>query len=101
EISIAQLAERIREATLSESEIVLVPYSEAYGEGFEDMPRRVPDLTRIQAALGWAPTARLDEIIADVIEHQTTREAAPDGAISQPDAIPDNGGGVSSEPRPA
>jgi UDP-glucose 4-epimerase len=99
EISIIQLAERIREATQSESEIVLVPYSEAYGEGFEDMPRRVPDLTRIQNTLGWAPTARLDEIIADVIEHQMTREPAPGGAISQPDASTGNGGGVGSEPR--
>ena len=103
EISMMQLAERVREATQSESEIVLVPYSEAYGEGFEDMPRRVPDLTRIQNALGWAPTADLDEIIADVIEHQMTREPAPGGAISNPDASPGNGGvgGVSAERRPA
>ena len=103
EISIMQLAERIREATQSESEIVLVPYNEAYGEGFEDMPRRVPDLTRIQNALGWAPTADLDEIIADVIEHQMTREPAPGGAISTPDASSGNGGDgdVGSEHRPA
>ena len=99
EISIIQLAERIREATQSESEIVLVPYSEAYGEGFEDMPRRVPDLTRIQSTLGWAPTLSLDEIIADVIKHQMTREPAPGAAISQADAIPGNGGRVSSEHR--
>jgi len=99
EISILQLAERIREATRSESEIVLVPYSEAYGEGFEDMPRRVPDLTRIQSALKWAPTARLDEIIADVIEHQMTREPAPGGAITETDTSLGNGGGIASEPR--
>ena len=49
---------------------MLVPYDEAYGEGFEDMPRRVPDTRKIQAALGWQATASLDEILSDVIEHE-------------------------------
>jgi len=95
EISIGQLAERIRKATQSESEVVLVPYNEAYGEGFEDMRRRVPNIDKINAAIGWKPTACLDEIIADVIQHQTTREQA--GSISDSDAIPRNGGSARSE----
>ena len=70
EVSMIELAERIKEATGSESEIVLVPYIEAYGEGFEDMPRRVPDTRKIHAALGWEATASLDEILSDVIEHE-------------------------------
>ena len=82
---------------------MFVPYSEAYGEGFEDMPRRVPDLTRVQNALGWAPTADLDEIIADVIEHQMTREPAPGGAIStsRRQFEQRRHGGVGTERRPA
>lgn len=72
EVSITVLAERIKEMTGSSSEIVRIPYDEAYSEGFEDMPRRVPDLTKIRAALGWQPTATLDEILADVIEHERT-----------------------------
>lgn len=70
EISILELAERVKMATESSSEIALIPYSDAYGEGFEDMPQRVPDLTKVTAATGWRPSARLDEILADVIEHQ-------------------------------
>ena len=70
EVSMIELAERIKDATGSESEIVLVPYEEAYGEGFEDMPRRVPDTRKVQAALGWEATASLDEILSDVIEHE-------------------------------
>lgn len=70
EISILQLAKQVKEATQSNSEIVLIPYSEAYGEGFEDMRRRIPDTTKIKRALGWEPTACLDEILAEVIRHQ-------------------------------
>jgi UDP-glucose 4-epimerase len=70
EVSILELATRVKKATESDSEIVLVPYDEAYGEGFEDMPRRVPDISKIQKSLGWRPSACLDEILAEVIEHQ-------------------------------
>ncbi len=78
EIAILELAERVKTATRSQSEIVLIPYSEAYGEGFEDMRRRVPDTSKIQRALGWQPTACLDGILAEVIEHEagTLRAAA-------------------------
>jgi UDP-glucose 4-epimerase len=70
EVSIFALAERIKAATGSESEIVLVPYDEAYGEGFEDMLRRVPDTTKIERTLGWHAAASLDQILDDVIEHE-------------------------------
>jgi UDP-glucose 4-epimerase len=70
EVSIIELARRVKRATGSESEIALVPYDEAYGEGFEDMPRRVPDISKIGSALGWRPVSTLDEILAEVIEHQ-------------------------------
>jgi UDP-glucose 4-epimerase len=70
EISMLELAARIKNATGSESEIVLIPYSEAYGSGFEDMPRRIPDITKVGRALGWRPTLTLDQTLADVIEHE-------------------------------
>ncbi len=53
----------------SKSEIVLLPYEEAYEQGFEDMRRRVPDITKIDAAIGWKPTIPLPQILKDVIEH--------------------------------
>ncbi len=73
EISILDLAHRIKALTDSASDIVLVPYDEAYEAGFEDMPRRVPDLTKIQRIVGYAPTVGLDEILGLVITHM--REA--------------------------
>ena len=72
EISIMELAERVKAITASASEIVTIPYEEAYEAGFEDMMRRVPDTSKIGAALGWAPTRTLDEILADVIAHEET-----------------------------
>jgi UDP-glucose 4-epimerase len=72
EISIRDLAERIREMAGSSSKIVLVPYEEAYDAGFEDMPRRVPSLDKINALVGYRPTVGLDEILRRVIEHERT-----------------------------
>jgi UDP-glucose 4-epimerase len=69
EISIGALAERIRLLTGSRSEIVRIPYDEAYEAGFEDMPRRVPDIAKVKALVGYAPTVELDEILTRVIEH--------------------------------
>lgn len=69
EVSILDLAHRITERTNSSSEIVFVPYEEAYQRGFEDMERRIPDLTRVGEKLGWRPTRDLNEIIDDVQEH--------------------------------
>jgi UDP-glucose 4-epimerase len=70
EVTIMQLAVRVRRACDSDSEIRLVPYDEAYEAGFEDMRRRIPDITKIGNLLGWRPTRTLDEILVDVIESQ-------------------------------
>ena len=72
EVSILDLAKLIKEKTNSSSEIVLVPYSQAYEEGFEDMPRRIPDLTKIKKLIGYDPKVGLDGILDRVIEHFTT-----------------------------
>lgn len=69
EIAIRDLAERVKAATGSASDIVLVPYDEAYDAGFEDMPRRVPDLTKIHDLVGYAPTVTLDRILERVIAY--------------------------------
>lgn len=73
EITILDLARRIRELTGTASEVVLVPYETAYGEGFDDMRRRVPDLTRARQLIGFQPTRGLDEILRDVIGFERTR----------------------------
>ena len=69
EITIADLAEKIKEMTGSRSQIVTIPYDQAYEEGFEDMPRRVPDISKLSALTGYNPTVELDEILEKVIEH--------------------------------
>jgi len=68
EVAIVDLARRIQQVTASRSPIVLVPYDEAYEAGFEDMPRRVPNLTRIRQLIGYAPTVDLDGILRRVME---------------------------------
>jgi len=73
EVSIMQLAERVKALTGSESEIVTVPYSEAYEEGFEDMPRRVPDTSKVSRLTGFRPTFTLDQILESVIEYYSGR----------------------------
>jgi UDP-glucose 4-epimerase len=73
EVSIMELALRVRELTGSKSEIVTVPYAEAYEEGFEDMPRRVPDISKISALTGFRPTVSLDGILQSVIEYYSGR----------------------------
>ncbi len=67
EVSMNTLAERIRTLAGSESEIVHIPYSEAYEEGFEDMPRRVPDTSKIHSLIGFRPETKLDDILRNVI----------------------------------
>jgi UDP-glucose 4-epimerase len=74
EVSIMQLAERVKELTGSKSEVVTVPYDEAYEEGFEDMPRRVPDTSKVSALTGFKPTVTLDEILKAVIEYYSGRQ---------------------------
>jgi UDP-glucose 4-epimerase len=66
EISINGLAKKIIDETGSKSEIVYVPYEEAYGDGFEDMERRVPNIDLIHSLVGWEPKRDLSTIIADI-----------------------------------
>jgi UDP-glucose 4-epimerase len=73
EVTIRQLAERVRAACNSTSEIVTIPYEQAYDSGFEDMPRRVPDLTKINQFVGYEPRVGLDEIIRAVVDDFRSR----------------------------
>ena len=66
EISINSLAKKIIEETSSKSEIVYVPYEEAYGDGFEDMERRVPNIDLINQLVSWKPKRDLSTMIADI-----------------------------------
>ena len=70
EVSIDELASMVVDRTGSSSRIVHVPYEVAYEEGFEDMERRVPDITKITALTGWTPKRTLDDILDDVIDDQ-------------------------------
>ena len=73
EISIVQLAEKVRQLTNSDSDIVFVPYDEAYEEGFEDMPRRVPDISKISQLVDFRPEMSLDGILQSVIDFESAR----------------------------
>jgi UDP-glucose 4-epimerase len=70
EITITDLAARVRDLVGADVPITYVPYDEAYEQGFEDMHRRVPDISKIGSVLGWAPTKSLEEIVRDVQAHQ-------------------------------
>jgi UDP-glucose 4-epimerase len=70
ETPILDLAERVQQLTESASKISFVPYADAYGENFEDMPRRVPSLEKIRAAIGWEPAIGLDDILVSVIDYE-------------------------------
>ena len=74
EITILQLAELVKELTGSSSNIVFVPYDKAYEAGFEDMPRRVPNLEKVSALVGYQPKVQLNEIITRVIEYFRTNQ---------------------------
>jgi len=73
EISMQALAEKIKAMTASTSQIVTIPYDQAYEAGFEDMPRRVPDITKIRGLIGYEPRVQLDEILTRVIDYVRTR----------------------------
>jgi UDP-glucose 4-epimerase len=83
EISIIDLAGRIAEIVGSDSGISLIPYDEAYEEGFEDMYRRIPDITKVQQLIGWRATRTLETIIVDVADYQRATSAR-EGAASRP-----------------
>ena len=77
EVTILDLAHKVRETVGSKSEIIFVPYAVAYEENFEDMPRRVPSLEKIQRTIGWEPEIGLDGILESVIEYQQGRSLRP------------------------
>ncbi len=85
EVTIEQLAKRIIALTGSSSPIIKIPYDEAYEEGFEDMRRRQPDISRIREAIGWRPTRDLDAILRDVITDQRAG-AFRDGVEGSPES---------------
>jgi UDP-glucose 4-epimerase len=69
EVTIRELAERVKARTGSTSEVVLIPYDQAYEVGFEDMRRRVPDISKIKRVIGWEPTTPLDVTIDQIVAH--------------------------------
>ena len=69
EVTIKQLAEQVLSVTGSKSAITYTPYSDAYPAGFEDIQRRVPDISKVKNAIGWAPTKDLNQIISDIAAH--------------------------------
>jgi UDP-glucose 4-epimerase len=73
EVTILEVAERIKQLAASDSRIVFVPYDQAYEEGFEDMMRRVPDITKIGKLVGYVPRITLDDILESVIEYQRVK----------------------------
>jgi UDP-glucose 4-epimerase len=84
EITILDLAKRVKELAQSESEIVFVPYDEAYEEGFEDMPRRIPNIGKVNSLVGFSPEMTLDGILRTVIEYHTGQERRNEKAAAEP-----------------
>jgi len=78
EITILELAKLVLEVTESESKIIFVPYGEAYNPGFEDMVKRVPDISKIKKTIGWQATRGVRQIIEDVVEYERRAQAAQD-----------------------
>lgn len=74
EVTILELARRIQDLTGGRSQIVTIPYDVAYEEGFEDMQRRVPDISRIHGLIGYTPRHTLDQILADVMADRQLRD---------------------------
>lgn len=77
ETPILALAERVKQLADSTAPITFVPYHQVYGEDFEDMPRRVPSLDKIRAAIGWEPAIGLDEVLTSVIEYERSLKPQP------------------------
>jgi len=77
EITIERLAHRVKDLLRSPSPIIHIPYDEAYEQGFEDMRRRVPDITKIQTLIGYEPRHSIEDIILDVAEYQKASRSSP------------------------
>jgi UDP-glucose 4-epimerase len=84
EVTIGELAEKIKAITGSASPIVQVPYGEAYEEGFEDMMRRVPDLSKINNLIGYAPKITLERVLESVVHYQRSRRTSGSHASQTP-----------------
>ncbi|GAA1083923.1 NAD-dependent epimerase/dehydratase family protein [Nocardiopsis composta] len=84
EVSIRGLADRVIELTGSPSTVTYVPYEEAYGEGYEDMQRRMPDTSLAQGLIGYEPQRRLNDIIASIIDHDRTGGPSRQEAVARP-----------------
>lgn len=84
EVTIRELAERVRDAAGSSSEVRCIPYSEAYAAGFEDMLRRVPDVSKLEQVTGFRPRTPLQTIIEDVVADQRQRCADEDAGRTSP-----------------
>jgi UDP-glucose 4-epimerase len=85
EVSVGDLARRIRTQCGSTSEIELVEYEAIYGSRFEDMQRRVPDLAKIRSLVGYEPRVTLDQLLHETVEHVRARSARPSAAaVSTP-----------------
>jgi UDP-glucose 4-epimerase len=84
EVSIGELARRVKDQTGSASEIVHVPYDQAYEEGFEDMPRRIPDIAKVSALVGFRPRKALSEILRTVIAFHRAEAAAHGPSPARP-----------------
>jgi UDP-glucose 4-epimerase len=84
EVSILELARRVIQLTGSDSTIKLIPYEEAYEVGFEDMARRIPDISRVQALIGYQPRVGLDEIITRIAEHFRETATTESVAVGTP-----------------
>jgi len=69
EVTMTELAERVRDLSGSKSPIKFIPYDQAYESGFEDMPRRVPDLSRVKSLIGYEPEHTLEDILTQVIDY--------------------------------
>jgi UDP-glucose 4-epimerase len=78
ETSMLDLARRVIAVTGSASEVCLTTYADAYGDGFEDMYRRIPDITKVRDLIGWSPTRSLEDIIRDVVAHQRSVNSVPE-----------------------
>jgi len=87
EISIETLAKRIKEVLNSPSEVIHIPYEQAYEQGFEDMMRRSPDLTKIQNIIGYNPRFTLHDIVTDVAEYQRHKVLSEYSSLSRHEAL--------------
>jgi len=84
-VAVINLARRVIERADSRSGIVLVPYDEAYGDGFEELGSRRPDTTALRNLTGWQPRCTLDDAIDDVIAYERARDAAAERRIAAAD----------------